>query len=131
MPPKILLELKVPVPDPESHSSYLRFIPREEMDIAVVGVGSMISLANDGTCSKARVALASVAPTPVRALHAESTLLGKRPSPTLIDEASRSAILDANPITDVRGNAEYRKSLVEVLTSRTLTNCFKGLGQTL
>ena len=128
---EILLELKVPLPDPRSHSSYLRFIPREEMDIAVVGVGSMISLANDGTCSKVRVALASVAPTPLRASHAEATLLGKRPSTTLIDEASQSAVLDANPITDVRGNAEYRKNLVQVLTSRTLINCFKALGQTL
>jgi len=128
---EILMELMVPPPNPRSHSSYLRFIPREEMDIAVVGVGSMVSLDENGSCSTARVALASVAPTPVRAFHAESVLTGNRPSKLLIEEAAQNAVLDSNPISDVRGTAEYRKNLVKVLTSRTLTNCFESLGQTL
>ncbi len=128
---EILMEIIVPPPAPRSHSSYLRFIPREEMDIAVVGVGSMVSLDENGTCSTARVALASVAPTPVRAFHAESILEGNPPTTILVEEAARNAVLDSSPISDVRGSAEYRKNLVEVLTSRTLTNCFNALGQTL
>ena len=128
---EILMEIIVPPPAPRSHSSYLRFIPREEMDIAVVGVGSMVSLYENGTCSTARVALASVAPTPVRAFHAESILEGNPPTTILVEEAARNAVLDSSPISDVRGSAEYRKNLVEVLTSRTLTNCFNALGQTL
>ena len=128
---EILMEIIVPPPAPRSHSSYLRFIPREEMDIAVVGVGSMVSLDENGTCSTARVALASVAPTPVRAFHAESILEGNPPTKILVEEAARNAVLDSSPISDVRGTAEYRKNLVEVLTSRTLTNCFNALGQTL
>lgn len=128
---EILLELNVPIPDLSSYSSYIRFIPREEMDIAVVGVGSMVGINNDGTCSAARVALASVAPTPVRAFHAESTLLGKQPSKALIEEASQNAILDSSPISDVRGTTEYRKNLVKVLTTRTLTKCFRALGHEL
>ena len=125
---EILKELVLPAPSANTASSYLRFIPRNEMDIAVAGVGSLIEVdPSSKVVTKARIALASVAPTPVRAYAAEEYLEG-----IVIDEATISKTADlavqaAVPITDVRGSAEYRKELIRVLTNRTLTICMERL----
>jgi len=125
---EILKELVLPVPSQKTTSAYLRFIPRNEMDIAVAGVGSLIELdASSGQITKARIALASVAPTPVRAYAAEESLLGSPPNDTAIDRAAVLAVEAAVPITDVRGSADYRKELVKVLTRRTLNICRERL----
>lgn len=121
---EILQEIVLPQPPENSASSYLRFIPRNEMDIAVAGVGSFLHLDPDTQIvMSARIALASVAPTPVRALGAEQVLEARTLTDDLIAEASEKATESANPITDVRGSAEYRKELVKVLTRRTLKIC--------
>jgi len=129
-PDEIIQEVIVPPPPANSAGHYLRFIPRNEMDIAVVGVGCMIALA-PGTrrCTIARIALASVAPTPVRAKAAETVLEGKEITAALIDEAGEKAVEAARPISDVRGSADYRKELVKVLTRRTLRQCMESLHQ--
>jgi carbon-monoxide dehydrogenase medium subunit len=119
-PDELLLELLVPAPAPHSGGSYLRHTPRRELDIAVVGVASQVTLAN-GVCTKARIALAAVAPTPVRATAAERALEGQRLTPALIAEAATLAVEAARPISDQRGSAEFRRHLVRVLTRRTLT----------
>ena len=125
---EFLLKLVVPKPKSNSSSHYLRFIPREEMDIAVAGAASFITLdPASNKCSKARIALAAVAPTPIRALDAESVLEGKVLTDKLIDEASTAAVAAASPISDVRGSANYRKQLVKVLTKRTLQRCLQSL----
>ena len=90
------------------------------MDIAVVGAGSFLHLGSDGAVQKARIALASVAPTPVRARAAEGVLEGNVLSDELIETAAVAAVEAATPISDVRGSAEYRRELVKVLTRRTL-----------
>jgi len=119
-PTELLLGVWVPEPAARSGGHYLRHTPRKEMDIAVVGVGSTITL--DGErCADARIALGAVAPTPVRARGAEEALRGQVVSPDLIEEAARLAAEDARPISDVRGSAEFRRHLVAVLTRRTLT----------
>ncbi len=121
---EILIGLSLPLPPANSASAYLRFIPRNEMDIAVAGVGSYIELDPvSNVIRKARIALASVAPTPVRARAAENVLEGKVVSDELFAAAGEAAVLAASPITDVRGSAEYRKELVRVLTRRTLALC--------
>ncbi len=126
---ELLIELRAPAPPERSSSSYLRFIPRNEMDIAVVGVACMVALsAGDSTIAEARIALASVAPTPVRANAAEAVLAGKRPTDALLVEASEAAVRAASPISDVRGSAEYRRELVKVLTRRALRRCLYNLG---
>jgi CO/xanthine dehydrogenase FAD-binding subunit len=117
---EILVELILPTSPANSASSYLRFIPRNEMDIAVVGVGTFLQLGSGNTVEKARIALASVAPTPVRARAAEEVLEGNVLSDDLIETAAMAAVEAATPITDVRGSAEYRRELVKVLTRRTL-----------
>jgi len=121
---ELLVELIVPPPGPHSGGQYLRHTPRRELDIAVVGVASQLTLAN-GRCTKARIALASVAPTPVRALAAERTLEGQAITPQLIEQAATLAIEAAKPISDQRGSVEFRKHLVRVLTRRTLTTALQ------
>jgi carbon-monoxide dehydrogenase medium subunit len=117
---ELLVELVVPDPGARSGGQYLRHTPRRELDIAVVGVASQLTLA-DGTCAKARIALAAVAPTPVRATTAEQALQGQALTPELIERAAGLAVDAAHPIADQRGSIEFRRHLVRVLTRRTLT----------
>ena len=125
---EILKELVLPTSSPNTASAYLRFIPRNEMDIAVAGVGSLLEVDPvSGIVKKARIALASVAPTPVRAYAAEQFLEGALIDNSSIGKASDLAVDAAVPITDVRGSAEYRKELVKVLTKRTLNICLERL----
>jgi carbon-monoxide dehydrogenase medium subunit len=119
-PNEMLIELVVPPPGAHSGGQYLRHTPRRELDIAVVGVASQLTIA-DGRCTKARIALASVAPTPVRATAAERSLEGQAVTPEAIERAAGLAIEAAKPIDDQRGSIEFRKHLVRVLTRRTLT----------
>ena len=86
----------------------------------MVGVASQLTIA-DGRCTKARIALASVAPTPVRATAAERSLESQAVTPEAIERAAGLAIEAARPIDDQRGSIEFRKHLVRVLTRRTLT----------
>jgi carbon-monoxide dehydrogenase medium subunit len=117
---ELLLEFSVPAPGPHSGGCYLRHTPRRELDIAVVGVASQLTLAN-GVCTKVRICLAAVATTPVRAAAAERALEGQALTPSLIEQAATLAIEAAKPISDQRGSAEFRRHLVRVLTRRTLT----------
>jgi aerobic carbon-monoxide dehydrogenase medium subunit len=119
-PDELLVEFIVPDPGPRSGGQYLRHTPRRELDIAVVGVASQVSL-RDGVCASARIALAAVAPTPVRALAAEQALVGQALTPEVIDHAATLAVDAARPISDQRGSADFRRHLVRVLTRRTLT----------
>ena len=119
-PDEILVELVVPNPGRHSGGNYLRHTPRRELDIAVVGVASQLTLAN-GRCTKARIALAAVAPVPLRATAAEQALEGQAVTPDLIKRAADLAVDAARPISDQRGSADFRRHLVRVLTRRTLT----------
>ena len=119
-PDELLVELLVPDPGPNSGGAYLRHTPRRELDIAVVGVASQVTLAG-GVCRKARIALAAVAPTPVHARAAERALEGQALTAQKIEEAAVLAVEAARPISDQRGSAEFRRHLVRVLTRRTLT----------
>ncbi len=128
-PEELVVEIVVPPPPPNSSGHYLRFIPREEMDIAVAGAASMVSVdSTTGQCRQARIALASVAPTPVRATEAEEALEGQVLTLDLVREAAELTPRATSPISDVRGSAEYRKELCQVLTRRTLEHCLADLG---
>jgi CO/xanthine dehydrogenase FAD-binding subunit len=121
---EVLVEVLIPAPGPGSGGTYVRHTPRRELDIAVVGVASQLTI-RDGRCVKARIALAAVAPVPVRATAAEARLEGESVSPALIEEAATLAVAAASPISDQRGSAEFRRHLVRVLTSRTLTTALE------
>jgi carbon-monoxide dehydrogenase medium subunit len=118
-PDELLVEFVIPAPGPRSGGAYLRHTPRRELDIAVVGVASQVTL-TDGVCAKARIALAAVAPTPVRATAAEQALAGQPLTPQAITRAADLAVEAARPISDQRGSAEFRRHLVRILTRRTL-----------
>ena len=125
-PGELLVSINVPAPAPNSGANYLRFIPRNEMDIAVAGVGSAVVLDSSGqNFVSARIALASVAPTPVFAREAGDSLAGKAVSDEAIEEAARLAMEAAVPITDMRGTIRQRIHLVGVLTRRTLNNAIR------
>ena len=122
-PGEILVSIKLPVPQAHSGANYLRFIPRNEMDIAVAGVGTSVVLDASGqNFVSARISLASVAPTPVFATEAGDSLAGKPVSEATIQEASEKAMAAAKPISDMRGTVRQRIHLVGVLTRRTLNN---------
>jgi carbon-monoxide dehydrogenase medium subunit len=123
-PEELLVELFVPAPGPRSGGSYIRHTPRRELDIAVVGVASQVTLQN-GKCTKARISLAAVAPTPVRATAAEQALEGQALTPAAIEQAAELAVGAAQPISDQRGSADFRRHLVRVLTRRTLTRALE------
>ena len=118
-PDEVLVEIAIPAPGPGSGGTYVRHTPRRELDIAVVGVASQLTI-RDGRCITARIALAAVAPVPLRATAAEARLVGEAVTPGLIDEAAHLAVAAASPISDQRGSAEFRQHLVRVLTRRTL-----------
>ncbi|HEX6082103.1 MAG TPA: FAD binding domain-containing protein, partial [Methylomirabilota bacterium] len=126
-PDEVLVELAVPAPGAHTGGQYLRHTPRRELDIAVVGVASQLTMAG-GTCARARIVLASVAPTPVRATAAERALEGQAVTPEVIERAATLAVEAAKPITDQRGSVEFRKHLVRVLTRRTLTTALERAG---
>ena len=116
---ELLVSIHLPAPSKGFGARYIRFIPRNEMDIAVVGVGASVTLSN-GTIESARVSLASVAPTPLFVEAAGAALAGKEPTDENIQAAANAARDAATPITDMRGTIEYRKHLCEVLTRRAL-----------
>jgi aerobic carbon-monoxide dehydrogenase medium subunit len=114
---ELLVELRVPAPPPRASDCYRRLIPRNEMDIAVVGVGAAIAL--DGErCSAARIALGAVGPRPILAVEAAQALVGTALDDASLEAAGRAAAAVATPIDDMRGTAEYRRDVVAVLTRR-------------
>jgi carbon-monoxide dehydrogenase medium subunit len=126
---EFLSSIDVPAPQKNSGAHYLRFIPRNEMDIAVVGAGAFVILDDDKKkFVSARIALGAVAPTPLLASDAGAFLSGKAVTHENVKEAARLAQEIAKPITDLRGTAEHRKHLVAVLVERTLDKAIERAG---
>jgi carbon-monoxide dehydrogenase medium subunit len=118
---ELLVSVFIPAPQANSGAKYLRFIPRNEMDIAVAGVGASVVLdAARQSFVSARIALASVGPTPIFAAEAGALLAGKPVGEDAIQLAADDAQAAARPITDMRGTVEQRKHLIKVLTARAL-----------
>ena len=118
-PGELLVSIHFPPPTPNLGARYLRFIPRNEMDIAVAGAGVSV-VVEDGVFKSARIALASVAPIPLFVREAGDALMGKSVNDESIQQAAIIAGNAARPITDMRGTIEFRKHLCEVLTRRAL-----------
>ncbi len=125
-PGEVLVSIFLPAPRPRSGARYERFIPRNEMDIAVAGAASMLELDADlTTIRNARVALAAVAPTPLLVKEAAQALIGKKAGPEAFEAAAEAARRAAKPITDMRGEDWQRRHLAGVLTVRTLEVAFE------
>jgi CO/xanthine dehydrogenase FAD-binding subunit len=118
---EFLLAVYIPPPEPRFGAAYLRFTPRNEMDIAVCGAG--VSLTLDSTFTKFEsvvIALGAVGPTPLLATEAGDYLRDRFITEDNLAEAARVAQALAQPITDMRGTTEQRKHLSAVLTRRAL-----------
>jgi carbon-monoxide dehydrogenase medium subunit len=104
---------------PSSGSHYIKHKIREVMDLAFIGVAASVNLEN-GVITDARIGLAAVAPTPIRATEAENLLNGNELTAELLAQAGEAAAAAASPISDLRCSAEHRSEMVDVLTRRAV-----------
>ena len=116
---EVLVSISFPAPEPNSGARFLRFIPRNEMDIAVCNAASAVKMDGD-TVRWARVSLGAVAPTPLLVQSAADALVGKPLTDETIEAAAQASKDAATPIDDMRGSIKQRKHLAGVLTRRTL-----------
>jgi carbon-monoxide dehydrogenase medium subunit len=119
-PGEIVTEIIVPHGDMNGYSyAYFKAGRRLGHDLSLVAVACAVKTGG-GVILDARIALNSVAPTPIRAVTVERTLIGKRASPEVIEEASKLIVHDISPISDVRAPAEYRLHMAKLLTREAL-----------
>ncbi len=124
---ELVTEFRFPPVTEHTGSLYIKHSPRQAMDIATVGVASVVSVhPRTGTFRNARIAMGAVGPTPLRARKAEAILQGQPISATLIAQAASAAAAEARPIDDIRAPAWHRRELVEVLTRRTLEHAMES-----
>src|SRR6185295_4084549 len=116
---EIVASFLLPPRPARTADAYLRFIPRTEMDIAVVGCGVCLTLDASGTCTAARVALGAVAPRPLPVPEAARALVGTKLDVGALDRLDAAARAACQPIDDKRGTREYRTKVAGVLARRT------------
>ena len=118
-PGELLVEVRLPALPRSSGTSFERFGLRRGMSLAVASVAARLDL-DGGRIIGARVALGAVAPTPLLVRDVESLLCGERPSRELFARAARICVAAAQPISDIRGSAEFRREIIAVLAGRAL-----------
>lgn len=118
-PDEILTEIQIPMPQPYTGSAYHK-LERKVGDYATAGVAVQITLDGDGVCTYAGIGLTNVNPTPLRASRSEAALVGKKLTDDVIAEAAQYASEDCNPSADLRGDEEYKRAMVGVLTKRMI-----------
>jgi carbon-monoxide dehydrogenase medium subunit len=121
---EFILEFKLPPRPANSSDAYLRFIPRTEMDIAVVGCGISVTLDGSGTCTAARVALGAVAPTVLLVQPAADALIGHKLDDATLQKLDAAAQAACKPIDDKRGTIVYRTKVAGVLARRVAAIAF-------
>lgn len=120
LPGEILTEIRIPAIPSNTTSKFIKLGKRKAMAVAVVSVAARLTLDEFGKIAQARIALGSVAPTPIRARLAEAILEGQQPSEELFALAGLTASSESSPISDIRSSGDYRKKMVAVLTRRAL-----------
>lgn len=124
-PGEIVTEIIVPYGDMDDYSyAYFKAGRRLGHDLSLVAVACAVKTGG-GVILDARIALNSVAPTPIRATTVERTLIGKRASPEVIEEVSKLVVHDISPISDVRAPAEYRLHMAKLLTREALLEALR------
>jgi CO/xanthine dehydrogenase FAD-binding subunit len=127
---EILTEITIPQTPSRLVGEYMKFSPREMMDLAYVGVAVVYRLGEkERRCEGVRIVLGAVAPTPIRARKAEAMVEGQILTEALADKAGQIAAEESKPISDVRSSADYRRAMVGAMTKRALLNAAVGPAQ--
>jgi len=125
-PAEILTAITIPKTGPHLVGDYIKFSPRDMMDLAYIGVAVAYDLGSDKKCAGVRIVLGAVAPTPIRAKNSEALLEGQVLSEELATKVGDEAAREAKPISDVRSSADYRRAMVGVMTKRAVLNAAVG-----
>jgi CO/xanthine dehydrogenase FAD-binding subunit len=126
-PGDILIEIIIPPAPATLRGEYIKFSPREMMDLAYVGVATAIVFeGSDRVCREARIALGAVSPVPIRARKAEAALVNHVINEESAERAGEIASTECSPISDVRASADYRRHMVRVNTKRAILNAASG-----
>ena len=118
-PDELLTEIRVPIPAARSGGAYKK-LERKVGDYAIAAVAVQLTLAATGAAERAAIALTNVGPMPLRASAAEAALAGQSPDGSALERAAALASEQAEPVTDLRGPAEYKRDMVRVLAYRAL-----------
>lgn len=125
---EILTEIRVPVPAAKSGGAYFK-VERKVGDFATAAAAVQLTLDGGGAVQKVGIGLTNVGPTPIKARKAEDFLKGKKPDAATIAQAGQLASEEAQPSSDLRGPAEYKKGLVKELTKRALSRAVERAGK--
>jgi CO/xanthine dehydrogenase FAD-binding subunit len=128
-PDEFIVEFRLPKRPPRSADAYLRFIPRNEMDIAVVGAGISVTLDAGGACTDARIVLGAVAPTAILVPEAATALIGRKLDEAALGALDQAARRACKPIDDKRGTIVYRTKVAGVLARRAAAIAFERAGE--
>ncbi len=124
---ELLTEVQVPDRAPKTGTAFIKVGRRNGNDLAIVSVAVSINIPN-GVCKSARIALGSVAPTPLRVRKAESSLVGKTLGEKEINEAAEISSQEIRPISDVRASAEYRRDVSKVIVQMAISKAVGKAG---
>lgn len=127
-PNEIVTEIRIPLPSPHSGGAYFK-LERKVGDFATAAVAAQVTLDGNGVCQQVGIGLTNVGPTPVKARKAEAFLRGKKLDDATIRQAAQLASEEAQPSSDLRGPAEYKKALVKELTARALLRAVERAGK--
>jgi len=123
---EIVLEFVIRKLSPRTGMAYCKHTRRAGMELPILGVAMLLSLEDDGiTCSEARIGLGVLAPTPMRASNAEEILTGRKIDDALLEKAGKAAAWECKARDSVRGEAWYRRAMVEVLVKRLGNLCLE------
>jgi len=119
-PDELLIAVRFPLSSSGTVSHFQKVGLRRADAISVLSAAVAVTCDAEGRCTAARIALGALAPRPLRATAAETLLIGQKLTPAAIAEAARLAGEAARPINDIRGSADYRRQVTEVIVRRLL-----------
>jgi aerobic carbon-monoxide dehydrogenase medium subunit len=125
---EIVTEIRIPIPPSKSGGAYFK-LERKVGDFATAAVAAQVTLDDKGVCQKAGIGLTNVGATPIKARKAEDFLRGKKLDAATIAQTAQFAAEAAEPSSDLRGPAEYKKGLVKELTRRALFHALERAGK--
>ncbi len=127
-PDEILTEIRVPLALPHSGGAYFK-LERKVGDFATAAVAAQVTLDSSGAVQTVGIGLTNVGPTPIKVQKAENILRGKKLDEANIRQAAQLAADDAQPSSDLRGPAEYKKGLIKELAKRALARAAERAGK--